>query len=110
MMSSRHFRNGFASSLSDSAKMALKDLEAIGYDIDALARRGMNSEQIKELRDKAYRYRGIEIPTPISRKRMDDLVTLFWLGVELALNTTPARGKVIASHVLYLAESQLSES
>lgn len=109
-MRSRHLRSSFASSLSDSANIALEDLEALGYDIDALGCRGMNSEQIKELRDKAYRFQGIEIPTPISRKKMDDLVTLFWLGLELALNTTPDKGKVIASHVLYLAESQLSES
>jgi hypothetical protein len=44
------------------AQRAWKDLENLGYDINALMRRNMNDSQVVELRDKAFRYRGIQVP------------------------------------------------
>jgi hypothetical protein len=49
----------FELSSSLAARQAWKDLEGLGYDIKALSRRNMSDDQIVELRDKAFRYRGI---------------------------------------------------
>lgn len=93
--------------LSDVAKHAFQDLKSLGYDTDALGRRNMNDEQVLELRDKAFRYRGIEVPG--APKNMSDLVNLFELGVDLSLKSPPTEGRVMARHILYLAEKQLAE-
>lgn len=50
----------FELSSSLAARQAWKDLEGLGYDIKALSRRNMSDEQVVELRDKAFRYRGIQ--------------------------------------------------
>ncbi|MGI0036818.1 MAG: hypothetical protein ACRD99_00485 [Nitrososphaera sp.] len=93
--------------LSDVGKSAFQDLKSLGYDIDALGHRNMNDEQVLELRDKAFRYRGIEVPG--TAKSMSDLVNLFELGVDLSLKSPPTEGRVMARHILYLAEKQLAE-
>lgn len=93
--------------LSNVAKNAFQDLKSLGYDIDALERRNMNDAQVLELRDKAFRYRGIEIPG--TTKNISDLVNLFELGVDLSLKSPPTEGRVMARHILYLAEKQLAE-
>ncbi len=94
--------------LSEMARNAFQDLRTLGYDIDALARRNMNEDQVLELRDKAFRYRGIEIPN--RTKGMADLVNLFELGVDLSLRSPPAEARILAKNILYLAEKQLAES
>jgi hypothetical protein len=91
---------------SEVAKNAFQDLKSLGYDIEALERRNMNDEQVLELRDKAFRYRGIEIP---ATKNMSELVSLFELGVNLSLKSPPTEGRMMAKHILYLAEKQLAE-
>jgi hypothetical protein len=93
--------------LSDLAKNAFQDLKSLGYDIDALGRRNMKDEQVLELRDKAFKYRGMEIPG--TTKGISDLVNLFELGVDLSLKSPPAEGRAMARHILYLAEKQLAE-
>ena len=97
---------GQTNKLSENARSAFQDLKALGYDVDALGRRNMNDEEVLELRDKAFRYRGIEIP---SNKGMSDLVNLFELGVDLSLKSAPNEARMIANHILYLAEKQLAE-
>ncbi|MGH9991483.1 MAG: hypothetical protein ACREAZ_02420 [Nitrososphaera sp.] len=86
------------------AHNAFKDLETLGYDVDALMRRNMNDSQIVELRDKAFHYRGMEMP------KMDDLVNLFSLGVDLSIRSSRDEGRTLARHILYLAERELSQS
>jgi hypothetical protein len=51
------------SSLSSSqvSQKAWSDLEGLGYDIGALKRMNMNDNQVVQLRDKAFRYRGIQV-------------------------------------------------
>lgn len=44
------------------SKKAWMDLESLGYDINALKRMNMNDNQVVELRDKAFRYRGLKVP------------------------------------------------
>ncbi len=89
---------------SSEAQSAFRDLETLGYDVDALMRRDMNDSQIVELRDKAFHYRGMEIP------KMDELVKLFSLGVDLSIRSSPDEGRNLARHILYLAERELSQS
>ena len=89
---------GQTNKLSENARSAFQDLKALGYDVDALGRRNMNDEEVLELRDKAFRYRG-----------MSDLVNLFELGVDLSLKSAPNEARMIANHILYLAEKQLAE-
>ena len=93
--------------LSESAMSAFQDLKSLGYDIEALGRRNMNDEQVLELRDKAFKFRGMEVPG--GSKSMSDLVNLFELGVDLSLKSPPAEGRVMARHILYLAEKQLAD-
>ena len=93
--------------LSDVAKSAFQDLESLGYDVEALGRRNMNDEQVLELRDKAFKFRGMDIPP--AGKSMTELVSLFELGVDLSLKSPPAEGRMMAKHILYLAEKQLAE-
>ena len=93
--------------LSDAAKNAYQDLKSLGYDIDALGRRNMNDEQVLELREKAFKFRGIEVPG--ATKSMSDLANLFELGVDLSLKSPPTEGRMMARHILYLAEKQLAE-
>lgn len=95
--------------LSGTARAAFKDLELLGYDVEALLRRNMNDNQIVELRDKALRFRSIENPIP-SMKGMEELVDLFSLGVDLSIRSSPDEGKTLARHILYLAERELSDS
>jgi hypothetical protein len=45
---------------SNMAQRAWKDLENLGYDISALMRMNMNDGQVIALRDKAFRYRGLQ--------------------------------------------------
>ncbi|HJS82633.1 MAG TPA: hypothetical protein VJ742_07325 [Nitrososphaera sp.] len=97
---------GQTNKLSENAKNAFHDLKALGYDVDALGRRNMNDEEVLELRDKAFRYRGMEIP---GNKGMSDLVNLFELGVDLSLKSPPDEARMMAKHILYLAEKQLAE-
>lgn len=93
--------------LSEAARNAFDDLRSLGYDVDALGRRNMNEDQIMELRDKAFKFRGIEVKN--ADKKMADLVSLFGLGVDLSLRSPPAEARLLAKHILYLAERQLSE-
>jgi hypothetical protein len=93
--------------LSDVAKSAFQDLKSLGYDVEALGRRNMNDEQVLELRDKAFKFRGMEMPP--GGKGMSDLVNLFELGVDLSLKSPPTEGRMMAKHILYLAEKQLAE-
>jgi hypothetical protein len=93
--------------LSDMAKSAFADLRRLGYDVDALGRRNMNEKQVVELRDKAFRYRGVQPKN--ADKDMTELVQLFKLGVDLSLRSPPAEARALANHILYLAERQLSE-
>lgn len=97
---------GQASKLSENARNAFQDLEALGYDVAALGRRNMSDQEVLELRDKAFRYRGIEIP---SNKGMNDLEKLFALGVSASLKSPPKEARTMARHILYLAEKQLAE-
>lgn len=98
---------GQSNKLSEVAKNAFQDLKSLGYDIEALGRRNMNDAQVLELRDKAFRFRGIE--TPAGTKSMSDLMNLFELGVDLSLKSPPSEGRMMAKHILYLAEKQLAE-
>ncbi len=66
----------------------------------------MNDQEVLELRDKAFRYRGMERP---GNKGMSDLVNLFELGVDLSLKSPPNEARMMAKHILYLAEKQLAE-
>jgi hypothetical protein len=97
---------GQSNKLSEVAKTAFQDLKLLGYDVEALGRRNMNDAQVLELRDKAFKYRGIEIPVA---KSMTDLVNLFELGVDLSLKSPPIEGRMMATHILYLAEKQLAK-
>lgn len=99
--------SGQTSNISEEAMNALEDLKNLGYDIEALARRKMNDVQVQELRDKAFKYRGIEVPR--GSRGVSDLVNLFELGVDLSLKSPPAEARVLARHILYLAEKQLAE-
>jgi hypothetical protein len=40
---------------------------------------------------------------------MSDLVNLFELGVDLSLKSPPDEARMMAKHILYLAEKQLAE-
>jgi hypothetical protein len=93
--------------LSEVAQSAFLDLKSLGYDVEALRRRNMNDEQVLELRDKAFRFRGMDVPA--GGKSMSDLVNLFELGVNLSLKSPPTQGRMMAKHILYLAEKQLAE-
>jgi hypothetical protein len=93
--------------LSETAKSAFQDLKSLGYDVEALGRRNMNDEHVLELRDKAFKFRGMELPG--SNKGMSDLANLFELGVDLSLKSPPAEGRMMAKHILYLAEKQLAD-
>ena len=99
--------SGQASKISEGARTALEDLKNLGYDVEALGRRNMNDVQLQELRDKAFKYRGIEVPD--SDGGMSALVNLFELGVDLSLKSPPTEARVLARHILYLAEKQLAE-
>lgn len=94
---------------SEIARAAFKDLELLGYDVEALLRRNMNDSQIVDLRDKALRFRGMANAIP-SVKRNDDFVDLFSLAVDLSIKSRPDEGRTLARHILYLAEKELSES
>ena len=96
-----------ASKISEPARHAFQDLKALGYDVEALGRRNMNDDQILELRDKAFKFRGIQ-PSAADQS-FAELVRLFELGVGLSLRSPPEEAKVLARHVLYLAEKQLAE-
>lgn len=93
--------------LSEPARDAFEHLKSLGYDVDALVRMGMSEQQVLDLRDKAFRYRGMQIPAASSQ--MKDLVSLFGLGVDLSIKSPPTEGRMLASHILYLAEKQLAE-
>lgn len=109
-MRTRHLGGSPDVVLSDAAMDALSDLKALGYDLDALMKRGMDSDQVLELRDKAYRYRGIKVPTTVSRDRMDDVINLFNLGVNLGVKTSdPEQAKALVRQIFYLAERQLAD-
>jgi hypothetical protein len=95
--------------MSDAAVSALADLESLGYDVQALIRRNMEDDQIVELREKAYRFRGIAIPGT-SSKAADDLASFFSLGIDLSLMTAPEQARILARHIFYLAEKQLSDT
>ena len=97
---------GQTNKLSDSARNAFQDLEALGYDIDALGRRNMSDREVLELRDKAFRDRGIEGP---SYKGMNDMEKLFELGGKVSVTWPPEDARTMARHILYLAEKQLAE-
>jgi hypothetical protein len=97
---------GHTNKLSDSARNAFQDLETLGYDVDALGRRNMSDQEVVDLRDKAFRYRGIEIPR---YKGMADMEKLFELGVKVSLRSSPEEARTMARHILYLAEKQLAE-
>ncbi|MFY3740861.1 MAG: hypothetical protein HMLIMOIP_001306 [Candidatus Nitrosomirales archaeon] len=49
-------------SSSSMSQKAWRDLESLGYDINALMQMNMNEQQVVELRNKAFRYRGLTIP------------------------------------------------
>lgn len=95
--------------LSDTALSALVDLESLGYDVQALVRRNMDDNQIVELREKAYRYRGVAIPNSPS-KRINDFANFFSLGVDLGLMTPPEQARILVRHIFYLAEKQLCDT
>lgn len=95
--------------MSETAVSALADLESLGYDVQALIRRNMEDDQIVELREKAYRFRGIAIPNS-RNKRADDFASFFSLGIDLSLMTAPEQARILARHIFYLAEKHLSDT
>lgn len=99
---------GDASRLSEMARSAFQDLRSLGYDVEALERRNMNDDEVLELRDKAFRFRGMDIPS--EAKAVADFASLFQLGVDLSLKSPPEEARVMARHILYLAEKHLAES
>lgn len=99
---------GDASRLSDTARNAFQDLMSLGYDIEALERRNMNDDEVIELRDKAFRFRGMDVP--LEAKGVAEFASLFELGVDLSLKSPPEEARVMASHILYLAEKHLADS
>ena len=107
-MESEHVRESDRQ-MSDTAVRALADLESLGYDVQALIRRNMADDQIVELREKAYRFRGIAIPNSPS-KRADDFASFFSLGIDLSLMTAPEQARILARHIFYLAEKHLSDT
>jgi hypothetical protein len=96
--------------LSELAKDAFGDLESLGYDVAALMRMNMNDDRIVELRDRAYRYRGIKPRKAEAKKDPDDLTKFFGMGVDLAIRQDSEAARDMARHILYLAERELSES
>ena len=60
-MSAAGYYHDGVTKLSDTARTAFQDLKGLGYDIEALGRRNMDDYQILELRDKAFRFRGIQM-------------------------------------------------
>jgi hypothetical protein len=100
---------GVPNELSETAKTAFQDLKALGYDIEALGRRRMKEEQIVALRDKAFKFRGMQIPSSQEPRGIAELANLFELGVDLSLRSPPAEARQMARHILYLAEKQLAE-
>jgi len=96
--------------LSFEAMNALRNLEYLGYDIDALLRMNMDDKQIIELCDEAYRYRRIEPPNQEStRSDIDDFTRFFRMGIDLSLEMASRdEARIMVSHFLRLAEKVLS--
>ncbi len=94
------------------SQKALKDLEDLGYDVPALKRRNMNDQQIVELRDKAYRYRGIQLQTPVvengtkNNKTNDVGATV---NSDLMIKTSATQEMDVVELIIYLAEKHLSD-
>ena len=96
--------------LSEQAKIAIRDLESIGYDVNALVGMNMSDERIIDLRDKAFQSRGIKVSKEATEKRSDDFAAFIGLGIDLSLESSPEQAKKMVKHLFYLAERELSQS
>ncbi|MGI0026024.1 MAG: hypothetical protein ACREA4_12890 [Nitrososphaera sp.] len=106
---SSSIHNSLELQLSEAARNAFRDLKALGYDTDALARMNLNDERIIELRDKSYRYRGVEPPKETPKKDDAEFTRFFGLCIDLTLKMAPDQARVMARHLFYLAERELSQ-
>lgn len=99
-------------SSSFESQKALKDLEALGYDVTALMRMNMNDQRIVDLRDKAFRFRGIQVQEPVYKQDTDgNEAGLLNTKVEsnVGLELPQAQEMGLVECIIYLAEKQLCE-
>jgi hypothetical protein len=95
------------------SQKALKDLEGLGYDVEALMRMNMSEQRIVDLRNKAFQYRGIQLQDSIYKHSIDGN-NVATVNAKVDPNIAPmiseGEGMGTIERIIFLAEKELSEN